>query len=78
MTPNEREAQAKQRFTMLNMVRLLGAASALAGAANIGGKLLPDFTPWLGYFLILNAMIDIFVIPALLKKSWARGDGNIG
>jgi hypothetical protein len=76
MNSDEREKLAKQRFTILNLVRMLGAASALAGAANIGGKLLPEFAPWFGYFLLINGIVDIFLIPVLLKKSWARQDGN--
>jgi hypothetical protein len=69
---DEAEKLARQRFNTLNLVRFLGVASAFAGAANIGGKLLPDLAPWLGYFLLINGIADVFLIPALLKKSWTR------
>jgi hypothetical protein len=78
MNSTEREALAKKRFGILNMVRMLGMVSALAAAANIGGKLLPNFTPWLGYALLLNAAADILLIPALLKKKWRQMDSDAG
>ncbi len=69
---DDKEKLARQRFNTLNLVRFMGVASAFAGAANIGGKLLPDFTPWLGYVLLINGIADVFLIPLLLKKSWAN------
>jgi hypothetical protein len=74
----ERENLAMKRFNILNIVRFVGAASALAGAANIGGKLLPDFTPWLGYVLLINGIADVLFIPVLLKKSWQKQDSAQG
>lgn len=71
-----KEQLARQRFTTLNMVRFLGVACAFAGAANVGGKLLPEFAPWLGYFLLINGVADVFLVPPLLKKSWAVKDGD--
>ncbi len=78
MTSDEREALAMKRFNTLNLVRLIGAACAVAGVANIGGRLFPEFSPWLGYILLLNAFADVFLVPALLKKSWRRQDGAQG
>jgi hypothetical protein len=70
---DEKEKLARQRFNTLNLVRFLGVAFAFAGAANIGGKWLPDLGPWLGYFMLINGIADVFLIPALLKKHWAKG-----
>jgi hypothetical protein len=78
MDSSEREALAMKRFNILNLVRFLGAASALAGAANIGGKLLPDFSPWLGYVLLINGIADVLLFPVLLKKAWQKQDGAQG
>lgn len=75
---DEKEELARKRFTALNITRFIGVASAMAGAANIGGKLLPDLTPWLGYLLLLNGAADVLLIPALLKKGWAKADGKTG
>lgn len=71
---DEAEKLARQRFRTLNIIRFTGVACAFAGAANIGGKLLPEFTPYLGYVLLLNAALDVLLAPALLKKSWAKQD----
>ena len=70
---DDAEKLARRRFNTLNMVRFFGVATALLGAANIGGKLLPDFAPWLGFILIVNGAVDVLLLPALLKKKWARG-----
>lgn len=69
---DDKEKLARQRFNTLNMIRFFGVASAFVGAANIGGKLLPDLGPWLGYVLLINGVADVFLFPALLKKSWVR------
>jgi hypothetical protein len=71
---DEAEQLARQRFRTLNIIRFIGVACAFAGAANIGGHLLPEFTPYLGYVLLLNAAVDVLLAPALLKKSWAKQD----
>ena len=68
------EDQARQRFMLLNLIRLFAAAMVLAGAANLGGRLLPDLAPWLGYVLVALGAADFFVAPALLKRSWQNGD----
>jgi len=69
---DDAEVLARKRFNVLNMVRFMGVASALLGAANVGGRLLPDFAPWLGFGLMVNGAADVLLIPALLKKKWAR------
>jgi hypothetical protein len=73
---DEKEKLARQRFNTLNFVRFLGVAFAFAGAANIGGKWLPDLAPWLGYFMLINGIADVFLIPVLLKKNWTKADGS--
>ena len=71
---DEAEKLARHRFRSLNIIRFIGVACAFAGVANISGKLFPDFTPYLGYILILNAAADVLLVPALLKKAWAKQD----
>ncbi len=75
---SEKEKLAQKRFTALNITRFIGVASAMAGAANIGGKLLPDLAPWLGYLLLVNGAADVLLLPALLKKGWAKADSKTG
>ncbi len=69
---DDAEILARKRFNILNMVRFFGVATAFLGAANVGGKILPDFAPWLGFVLIVNGAVDVLLLPALLKKKWAR------
>lgn len=71
---NEAEEVARKRFMLLNLVRFTAVAIIFAGAANIGGKLLPDLSPELGYVLFVVGAIDFFLAPVLLKKSWRTPD----
>jgi hypothetical protein len=64
------EELAKKRFMILNLVRFSALAFIFAGAANIGGKLLPELTPTLGYVLLVIGAIDFFLAPVLLKRMW--------
>jgi hypothetical protein len=64
------EELAKKRFMILNLVRFSALAFIFAGAANIGGKLLPELTPTLGYALLVIGAIDFFLAPVLLKRMW--------
>jgi hypothetical protein len=64
------EDVAKKRFMILNLVRFSALAFIFAGAANIGGKLLPDLTPTLGYILLVIGAIDFFLAPVMLKRMW--------
>ncbi len=68
------EEQAKSRFMTLNLVRLLGLAFVMAGAANIAGKLLPELAPWLGALLMANGVADFFLAPRFLKRRWQNQD----
>lgn len=71
---DDAEKLARQRFLTLNIIRFIGVACAFAGIANIAGKLLPEFSPYVGYVLLLNAAVDVLLAPAWLKKAWARQD----
>jgi hypothetical protein len=64
------EEQAKKRFMILNLVRFSALAFIFAGAANIGGKLLPELMPMLGYVLLVIGAVDFFLAPVLLKRMW--------
>ena len=34
------------------------------------GRILPGLPDWVGYLLIANGLVDIFVIPSILVKKW--------
>lgn len=69
------EDQAKQRFLVLNLVRLLALLIVMAGVANIAGRFLPDLSPMLGYVLLVFGAADFFGAPVLLKRIWQGRDG---
>lgn len=64
------ESEAKSRFLILNLVRFSALLFVFAGAANIGGKLMPETSPTLGYVLLIFGAVDFFVAPVLLKRMW--------
>ncbi len=64
------EELAKKRFMILNLVRFSALAFIFAGAANIGGKLMPELMPVLGYVLLVIGAVDFFLAPVLLKRMW--------
>ncbi len=68
------EDQARRRFVALNLVRLLAIAMVFAGAANVGGRLLPELSPVLGYVLLVAGALDFFLAPAILKRGWRSPD----
>jgi hypothetical protein len=63
------EDLAKQRFFVLQAVRIGGALLALFGLLVISGKtdLLP---PWVGAVLFALGMFDMFFVPKLLAGRW--------
>ena len=64
------EEVAKRRFMIINLVRFSALAFIFAGAANVGGKLLSELTPTLGYVLLVIGAVDFFLAPVLLKRMW--------
>jgi hypothetical protein len=71
---NEAEELARKRFMILNLVRLGSIALVVAAMANIAGKLLPGFSPLLGYILLVFGAIDFFLAPIILKRTWRTPD----
>lgn len=67
---SEEERIARGRFMIINLVRLMASGIAFAGAANIGGHLLPEYAPLLGQSLMAIAAIDFFLAPIVLKRMW--------
>ncbi|HEX4873707.1 MAG TPA: hypothetical protein VFV06_02305 [Sphingorhabdus sp.] len=78
MNSEEREEQARKRFIILNILRFSGAIVVMMGLAISAGRLFPDFPPLLGYLFLILGMIEFFLMPLLLKKSWNREDAGQG
>ena len=73
---NDAEQLAKNRFTILTITRFMDLALVLAGLANVNGQLLPEFTPYLGMFLVIVGAFGFFAVPIILKHNWAKQDAN--
>ena len=60
--------QARNRFFILQALRLAGIVQVVAGLAITTDALaLPHIV---GYLLIANGMVDTFVLPVMLAKRW--------
>ncbi|MGH6744032.1 hypothetical protein EDF58_1011187 [Novosphingobium sp. PhB57] len=59
---------AKARFATIQLVRLFGVACVIAGMAIGANKLAAPL--WLGYLLIANGLVDVFVVPKILARKW--------
>jgi hypothetical protein len=66
------EAEAKQKFMLLNLVRLIAIGFVMAGAANVAEKFLLEYSPWLGAVLLVIGLVDFFFAPMLLKRYWRK------
>jgi hypothetical protein len=78
MNSDEREALAKQRFFVLSAMRFTSLIFVAAGVANVGGRLFPEASPYLGFAFLIIAMLDFFLVPVVLKKAWAKQDAEKG
>lgn len=64
----EEEAKAKQRFIVINAVRMSGVLLILLGIAIAHGVIgLPAMA---GYVFAGLGMIEVFVIPQVLARKW--------
>mgnify|MGYP001469397849 CR=1 FL=1 len=61
---------AVRRFWAIQFTRLLGVAFVAAGILIATGRLLPQLPYWLGYILIANGLIDVFVLPVTMARKW--------
>ncbi|MBH0112508.1 hypothetical protein I5E68_06025 [Novosphingobium sp. YJ-S2-02] len=61
---------AMVRFFALHVTRLLGIASLIAGLMIVENTLLPGLPDWAGYLLIINGVVDIFIVPQVLARRW--------
>ncbi len=66
------EEQAKQRFMILNLVRLVSIGIMAIGVAIIAGKI--DVPEAVGYILLVVGLIDYFIMPVIMKRAWKKSD----
>jgi hypothetical protein len=71
-TPEEKEALAKRRFGLLNLVRLMGLALVLIGIAITQGAI--DLPTPIGIVLAITGLLEFFLMPNIIAKSWKSGE----
>ncbi|MFB0613479.1 hypothetical protein [Aurantiacibacter poecillastricola] len=66
------DAEARNRFMLINAMRIAGVVMILAGIAVFNEALpLPD---WAGWVLIVLGMVETFVTPTLLSRMWSTNE----
>jgi hypothetical protein len=59
---------ARNRFVVINLVRLVGVAMVLASMLILADAIEGSYT--LGYILLGFGLFDIFVVPQALARRW--------
>lgn len=72
--PDDAETRARQRFIILNVIRLGGLAVLLFGIAMARGVVAGPY--WLGVILALAGLLDFYFGPRMLARSWKTGGKN--
>ncbi len=68
----EADALAARRFMIINLMRIAGIAMVLAGIAVLNDALpLPH---WAGYVLVGLGLIEAFLTPQVLIRSWSTNE----
>ncbi|WP_067732874.1 hypothetical protein [Novosphingobium naphthalenivorans] len=61
---------AAARFAAIQLTRLTGVACVVLGIVIATDRILPGLPDWVGYILIANGLVDVFVIPPILIRKW--------
>lgn len=69
MTPEQKEAQARNRYFVISLMRLAGAAMAIAGIVITAGRF-ENLPKALGYVLVVAGLLDLALVPRLLARKW--------
>lgn len=70
--PGKEEALAKQRFLVISLLRIAGVAMVMLGLAITQGAV--PWPPVAGYIFVAIGMVDVFLMPAFLKRKWGSRD----
>ena len=62
------EAQARNRYFVIQLMRILGVALVLVGILVVRGKIAIE--PVAGYAFIAIGLADVFVMPLVLARKW--------
>jgi membrane protein YdbS with pleckstrin-like domain len=59
---------ARNRWLVINVVRLAGVAMVIVGLL-ITQQVIPE-PAWSGYLLLAVGLLDIFLVPLVLARKW--------
>ena len=59
---------ARNRFVIINLVRLIGTAMVLASMLILVDAIEAPYA--LGYLLLAGGLVEIFAIPQILVRKW--------
>jgi len=66
--PDENEDQARQRWLVINAVRISGAVMVMIGLLGI--EQVFNYPEVAGYVLVGVGLLDVFLVPLLLARKW--------
>lgn len=69
------DSQARNRFVVLNLVRLSGAVMLTFGLLAVAGAL-PALPTIVGYALVVIGLVDFLVVPVMLARRWRTPPGQ--
>mgnify|MGYP006151217739 FL=1 len=61
-------AQERNRFVVINVIRLSGAALILIGILIVNGSI--DLPRVVGYVFIPLGLVEVFLMPLVLARKW--------
>ena len=68
---DQAEALAKQRFLVINLVRISGVIFVMLGIAIVEQAI--ELPRMVGYVLAVIGLFDIFLFPTVLARRWKSG-----
>lgn len=73
MTPKQKDAQARNRYFVLSLMRLTGVAMTILGIVVTAGRI-EGVPVAAGYLLVLAGLIEMAVVPRMLARKWRTPD----
>ena len=73
MTPEQKDARARNRYFAMTLARLSGAALAMFGLVITAGRF-EGVPPAAGYVMLLVGLVDIVLVPRMLARRWRTPD----
>ena len=62
------EAQARNRYMIIQLLRIFGVALVIGGILIVRGKI--NLDPMVGYAFIVVGLLDTFGTPLFLARQW--------